>query len=335
MSLVSLENVTNYGNLSTPDGQYKTTTEQNNYEIYEDVAGYFWKVISPIIFIVGITGNTAILIALKRMRFQRRPPLIFLFALAFFDMIVLCVGLSQYWVLYTFDYNLRLVGQAGCKLSLFIIYWSMQCCSWILVCVVFERFLKIKFPLKYMRLVTIPRCIRIIIIVIVLLALIDMHLFFTNGITNHDNETECTSLNAQYLQFDEYVFIWIDMVFISILPFILMITMNAFIIHALREYRRWRDGSVPNPMTADRMNRVDTELTTMLLFTSFYFLLTTAPISIYYAVDSYKKTRSDYDESAKEISRTVLYLFQFTNYAMNYIVYNLSNKRFGKKRNFR
>lgn len=335
MSLVSLENVTNYGNLSTPDDQYKTTTEQNNFEIYEDVAGYFWKVISPIIFIVGMTGNTAILIALKRMRFQRRPPLIFLFALAFFDMIVLCVGLSQYWVLYTFDYNLRLVGQAGCKLSLFIIYWSMQCCSWILVCVVFERFLKIKFPLKYMRLVTIPRCVRIIIIVIVLLAFIDMHLFFTNGITNHDNEKECTSLNAQYLQFDEYVFIWIDMVFISILPFILMITMNAFIIHALREYRRWRDGSVPNPMTADRMNRVDTSLTIMLLFTSFYFLLTTAPISIYYAVDSYKKTRSDYDESAKEISWTVLYLFQFTNYAMNYIVYNLSNKRFGKKRSLR
>lgn len=331
-----MDTVTNSMNLTnfTTQGHvvYQTSTKMNSYEDIYEVAAYLWKAISPIIFIAGMTGNMIIVVALKKMNFQRRPPYIFLFALAIFDMVVLCVGLSQYWVLYTFDYDLRLVGQAGCKISLFVIYWSMQCSSWILVCVVFERFLKIKFPLKYMRFVTIPRCVRVIVIVMVILGGIDMHLLITNGIKFDKNETKCTSLNTEYLYYDEYVFIWVDMTFVSILPFLLMISMNAVMINALRQSRQFRRRhSVPNTMTTDRMNRFDRRLTTMLLVTSIYFLFTTVLISIYYIIDTYKKSKGEYTAAVKEISWTILYLFQFTNYAMNFILYNLSNKRFRKK----
>lgn len=331
-----MDTVTNSMNLTnfTTQGHvwYQTSTKMNSYKDIDEIAAYLWKAISPIIFIVGMTGNMIIVVALKKMNFQRRPPYIFLFALAIFDMVVLCVGLSQYWVLYTFDYNLRLVSQAGCKISLFVIYWSMQCSSWILVCVVFERFLKIKFPLKHMRFVTIPRCVRVIVIVMVILGGIDMHLLITNGITFNKNETECTSLSEGYLYYDEYVFIWVDMTFVSILPFLLMISMNAVMINVLRQSRQFRRRhSVPNTMTTDRMNRFDRRLTTMLLVTSIYFLFTTLLISIYYIVDTYNKSKGKYTAAVKEISWTALYLFQFTNYAMNFILYNLSNKRFRKK----
>lgn len=330
-----MDTVTNSMNLTnfTTQGHvvYQPSTTMNSYEDIDEIAAYLWKAISPIIFIVGMTGNMIIVVGLKKMNFQRRPPYIFLFVLAIFDMVVLCVGLSQYWVLYTFDYNLRLVGEAGCRISLFVIYWSMQCSSWILVCVVFERFLKIKFPLKYMRFVTIPRCVRVIVIVMVILGGIDMHLLITNGIKFDKNETKCTSLNADYLYYDEYVFIWVDMTFVSILPFLLMISMNAVMVNVLRQSREFRRHSVPNTMTMNRMNRFDKRLTTMLLVTSIYFLFTTLLISIYYIVDTYKKSKGNYTAAVKEISWTILYLFQFTNYAMNFILYTLSNKRFKKK----
>uniref|UniRef100_K1PNR4 Cysteinyl leukotriene receptor 1 n=1 Tax=Magallana gigas TaxID=29159 RepID=K1PNR4_MAGGI len=291
-----MDTVTNSMNLTnfTTQGHvvYQPSTTMNSYEDIDEIAAYLWKAISPIIFIVGMTGNMIIVVGLKKMNFQRRPPYIFLFVLAIFDMVVLCVGLSQYWVLYTFDYNLRLVGEAGCRISLFVIYWSMQCSSWILVCVVFERFLKIKFPLKYMRFVTIPRCVRVIVIVMVILGGIDMHLLITNGIKFDKNETKCTSLNADYLYYDEYVFIWVDMTFVSILPFLLMISMNAVMVNVLRQSREFRRHSVPNTMTMNRMNRFDKRLTTMLLVTSIYFLFTTLLISIYYIVDTYNNGSS-------------------------------------------
>lgn len=322
----------NITNFTTQDHVlYQTSTEMNSYEDIDEIAAYLWKTISPIIFIVGMTGNIIIVVALKKMNFIKRPTYIFLFALALFDMVVLCVGLSQYWVLYTFDFNLRLVSQASCKISLFVIYWCMQCSSWILVCVVFERFLKIKFPLKHMRFVTIPRCVRVILLVMVVLGGIDMHLLITNGLKVNGNVTYCASLNAQYLHYDDYVFIWVDFTFVSMLPFILMISMNAVIIHALRQYRRFREGTIPNRTTMARMNRFDKRLTTMLLVTSFYFLFTTLLISIYFIVDTYKKSKGEYTKAVKEISWTILYLFQFTNYAMNLFLYNLSNKRFKKK----
>lgn len=158
-----------------------------------------------------------------------------------------------------------------------------------------------------------------------------MHLLITNGIKFDKNETKCTSLNADYLYYDEYVFIWVDMTFVSILPFLLMISMNAVMVNVLRQSREFRRHSVPNTMTMNRMNRFDKRLTTMLLVTSIYFLFTTLLISIYYIVDTYKKSKGNYTAAVKEISWTILYLFQFTNYAMNFILYTLSNKRFKKK----
>ncbi|XP_061164237.1 putative G-protein coupled receptor F59B2.13 [Saccostrea echinata] len=316
---------------STIDAAYNSTSEPNDFEELEEIGEYLWRILSPVIFIVGITGNIIIIIVLKKMNFKRKPPYMFLFVLSLFDMTVLCVGLSQYWVQNTFHFNLRLTGQAGCKISLFVIYWSMQCSSWILVCVVFERFLKIRFPLRYMRIVTIRKCVCLIILVMVILSGIDMHLLITNGIKTDGNETECTSLNKRYLQYDEYVFIWIDFTFLSALPFLLMISMNVVMIRVLRQSRQFRRNTVQNSTTTNRMNRFDRRLTIMLLVTSIYFLSTTAPIAVYFIVDSYVDVKSKYMQAVKDLIWASFYLFQFTNYAMNFILYNLSNQRFRKK----
>ncbi|XP_062612118.1 galanin receptor 2a-like [Saccostrea cucullata] len=329
-NMVNVTDFQHYDN-STINSEYNSTAEQNDYEELGKIEEYLWRILSPMIFIVGITGNIIIIIVLKKMNFQRKPPYLFLFVLSLFDMTVLCVGLSHYWVKNTFHFNLRLTGQAGCKISLFVIYWSMQCSSWILVCVVLERFLKIRFPLRHMRVVTIRRCVRLILLVMVILGGIDMHLLITNGIKTVGNETECTSLNKRYLQYDEYVFIWIDFSFLSALPFLLMISMNIVMIRVLRQSRQFRRGTVSDKTTTIRMNRFDRRLTIMLIVTSIYFLSTTAPIAIYFIVDSYVKVKSKYMQTVKDIIWTSFYLFQFTNYAMNFILYNLSNQRFRKR----
>ena len=70
----------------------------DNSEIGEDiheVANYLWKVISPILLVIGVGGNAGIMIILYKMKFWTTWTYVFLFILAADDSVVLCVGLSR------------------------------------------------------------------------------------------------------------------------------------------------------------------------------------------------------------------------------------------------
>lgn len=69
----------------------------------------------------------------------------------------------------------------------------------------------------------------------------------------------------------------------------------------------------------------------MLVSTSVYFLLATLPISIYFIVDSYETDLDEQDSAKMNVVWTVSYLVQFSNYTINFFLYNLTNRRFRTK----
>uniref|UniRef100_A0A8W8KR19 G-protein coupled receptors family 1 profile domain-containing protein n=3 Tax=Magallana TaxID=2171616 RepID=A0A8W8KR19_MAGGI len=78
-------------------------------------------------------------------------------------------------------------------------------------------------------------------------------------------------------------------------------------------------------VTSDSVSRV----TRMLFVTSSYFVISTAPISLHFIVDSYVRPGSDDLTQAKlDMSFTVLYLFQFSHFVINFYCYTVTNKRF-------
>ena len=82
----------------------------DNSEISEDiheVANYLWKVISPILLVIGVGGNAGIMIILYKMKFWTKRTYVFLFILAADDSVVLCVGLSRWWIKAVFDLDIR------------------------------------------------------------------------------------------------------------------------------------------------------------------------------------------------------------------------------------
>lgn len=309
-------------NSSCPDVDFSNTTLAH---ISDDL----WKVTSPILFLVGIIGNSLSLIILKQLRFWMKPSLFLLVPLALTDITVLCIGLSRYWILTTFEYDIRLISHVGCKINLFLIYISMQFSSWILVCFTFERFLKTNFPFRYLRLMTVKKEAFAVVVIFVLLVFVDGHFFWTNGITDRNGTItmDCTSLTEDIFQFEEKTFVYIDLVVLSVLPAILMIIMNICIIRVLRqsiEYLRTASG---NNRAADR-HRYSIRVTKMLLFTNSYFLLATLPISVYLIVDSYTKCLGPTVDARKDLARSVLYLLQFSNYTMNFFLYVAANDKF-------
>lgn len=300
-------------------------------DLMTDVSKYLWIVLSPILFVVGVTGNLLTIGVLKRIKFHKKPPYFFLFVLALSDIMVLCVGLSRYWIRETFLVDVRTLSNFGCKVNLFCIYWSMQVSSWILVCVVLERCIKTNFPLRYPRLVTMPRCIMLVLFLTVFLSGVDLHYFWTNGLISEDSEIDCTSLTVGYFNFEEFIFTYVDFCVLSAIPFLLMIGMNMFIIRVIRRSREFRKSTVRNKSTNKKLKKFDVKLTRMLVSTSVYFLLATLPISIYFIVDSYQTDLDNRDSAKMDVVWTVSYLVQFSNYTINFFLYNLTNKRFRAK----
>lgn len=300
-------------------------------DFLEDISRYLWVVLSPVLFVVGVIGNTLTIVVLKQMKLHKRPPLFLLFVLSLSDILVLSVGLSRYWIKETFSVDIRALTNFGCKFNLFFIYWSMQLSSWILVCIVLERCIKTNFPYRYPRIVTVKRCSVLVVFLMIILAGVDLHYFWTNGLTMDGSEIECNSLTDKYFNFEEFVFTYIDFSVLSVVPFLLMIVMNITIIRVFRQSRHFRKSTVKNRQTNKKLNRFDVKLTRMLLCTSVYFLVATLPISIYFIVDSYQKNLTDLGSAKMDVVWSTSYIFQFTNYTINFFLYNLTNERFRKK----
>ena len=298
-------------------------------EYLNEVSSGVWRYGAPILFLIGITGNILITAVLCHMKFWQKPTLYFLLCLAIEDMVVLCTGLSRYWVREVFNYDVRTYSDFGCKVNLFMIYWSMDMSSWTLVCVVLERYLKTNFPLKYASIVSISRCCVLFVCVAVVLAAINLHYFFTNGLIN--NRTECWSLSEEFFKFEEYVFIFIDWTVLSVAPFIIMVILNICILREIRKSRRLQTLTVRTQILLDKNKKFDAKLTRMLLITSLYFLLTTTPISIYFVLDSFVKRKvNELWKSRLEVVWSFSYILQFSNYTVNFFLYNLTNASFRK-----
>lgn len=306
-----------------------SNADQSYIDSLESASAYLWIIISPIFLFVGVFGNILNLFVLRRMHFEKNPTLILLFILSVTDIAVLLVGLPRYWARDAFQFDLRTVSQFSCKFSLFLIYISMQLSSWILVLVSVIRVIKTVLPLRYPKTkirVTRKNTLTVFCIVVIALCIINFHFFITNGVITEDGEASCTSLTPDFRNFDEYVFVYIDFLMLSVFPAIIIIVCNIFIYLVLKNMKQRRASTTStDKVTSDSVSRV----TRMLFVTSSYFVISTAPISLHFIVDSYVRPGSDDLTQAKlDMSFTVLYLFQFSHFVINFYCYTVTNKRF-------
>ncbi|VDI62696.1 Hypothetical predicted protein [Mytilus galloprovincialis] len=323
-SYVNVTNLNNYDNIT--DVPFNTDAVQ-----LEEITKWIWRIISPIIFIVGVFGNIGIIIVLCRMKQWKNITYNFLFILSLSDTTVLLTGLVRRWILAAFDFDIRTSSDFGCKLDVFMIYFSMHVSSWILVSITVERFVKTRFPLQY-RTAKFSSLLKIVLIVPILMSFaIDGHLFINNGLMKVQNEYICNNTSDESFNFEENYFVVIDLVWLSLLPFILMFIMNIFIGQTLRSSGRLRGLFMRSKEYRKRNIRSSKRLTQMLFFISIYFIITTLPISIFNAVDSFTTSATTLISAQRGLIKAILYLFQFSNYGINFYIYVNINETF--KRN--
>ncbi|WAQ98250.1 GALR2-like protein [Mya arenaria] len=321
-------------NITTATSDPATNEAATITYIQETVSNWLWRTVPLILLCIGLIGNALTVRVLTRLGTARQPTLTFLLFLAITDTVVLLTGLPRYWISYTFDYDILLISNAGCKFYYFFIYSSMQFSSWILVGVSVERVVKTYFPFRYKRLYTTKRVKIGLVITLFVLILVNIHFFFTNGINDY-TEGECSSLTPETYWFDEYVFVYIDLTVLSLVPFVIMLISNIFLIRVLRRVQRERSDMMHEKYVKNA-NRFSIRMTKMLLVCTMYFLVATAPISIYFVVDSYFLPRFEESGDEASVARMDLawsttYLFSFSNYCVNFYLYTAMNDRFSRE----
>ncbi|OWF43978.1 mu-type opioid receptor-like [Mizuhopecten yessoensis] len=304
----------------------------DSYSACSSADSCLWAIISPFIFFIGVFGNILNLYVLIRLKFYKNATLSLLFVLAFVDITVLCVGPTRYWIRATFDVDIRDVSGFSCKFHLFLIYFSMHMSSWILVQVTCVRFVKTVLLdnrfIAVQKLVTINNSLIILGILGVVLAALDFHYFFTNGI----KDGGCDSLTKEILAFEEFIFTYIDLVVLVILPGIIMTVLNLLIIRQIKKLKcnkRLSTGSDGSNRMSRKGQQPASKMTRMLVFTSFYFVAASLPICIYFIVDSYVRPCASPDvEQSLDLANAIVYLLQFTHFAINFYFYTATNQRF-------
>ena len=297
----------------------------------ETISETLWKIFPVIIFVIGFSGNILNIMVLRRLGVKRQPTMVFILFLSITDSLVLVSGLPRYWIKYTFDYDIRAISNGMCKMGLFVIYSSMQYSSWVLVGVSLERVVKTYFPFKYRIIYSFKSVVIGLCVLIVCVCVINVHFFWTNGINNF-TEGDCGSLSEYHFYFDENVFVYIDFVFLSAAPFLIMFVNNILLTRILRRIQKER-ASMMHDSVFRRTQRVSLKMTRMLLITSVYFVVATAPISIYFIVDTYYRPKFEEDGNSRatakmDLAWTIVYLFQFSNYSVNFYLYTACNRRF-------
>ncbi|CAG2214366.1 unnamed protein product [Mytilus edulis] len=305
-------------NLSTNSDDVSHTDVQT----IKEAAKWLWIIVSPILLVFGLIGNIGILLVLWRIKVCKNLTYIFLFILATVNTVVLIVGLTRYWILATFDLDIRDISTPGCVSQLFLIYFSMHMSSWTLVCITTIRFLQIKFSLRC-RAKSFSRTLAALYIVtLVICVALDLHFFFTNGLILEDNEYVCSNTSDQYYEFEEKVYVLIDLAMLSVIPFLIMFIMNLFIGKRVLKSIAFRRISISNKQSRRRVNRQSKRITQTLFFSSLYFIITTLPVSVLFVVDSYLPANKSVQMQANlELVKAVLYLFQFSFYAIGFYIY--------------
>ena len=290
-----------------------------------------WTYISPIILFFGTIGNVLCCITLVRLVRQGKTFALYFSVLAVSDIIYLNTGLLRQWVKVLIDIDIRDLGIAVCKVHSFVVNWSSHLSSWLLVAATMQRLFSVILPLKARDIFT-PANIWISILAIsVCLAGVDAVLFWTEGeaFEAETNTTYKCSYVDEHKFFASSVWPWIDLMLLVVIPFIIMFISNIVIIRTVCKTVQLRRTMSQNHGRGGV--HTNSNITAMMLTTSFTFLLLMSPMAISLTfINNYVPDFADdlLKEAQTDLAWAIVSLLAYTNNAINFLLYCISGALF-------
>ncbi|KAK2150062.1 hypothetical protein LSH36_425g00023 [Paralvinella palmiformis] len=300
----------------------------------DHVKRIIFRYIAPCLIFSGIIGNLLSLVVLLSKQFKKvsSSSTFILSVLALTDIGVLSCGLMRHWILNLTEdrVDVRCLSVFSCKVHVFLTYFLPQLSAWSLVLLTFERFVSVKWPMKAKQILNRSRMITAWTIMILTLTIINSHFFITQSleqidIKDYEDNTEtlvlCSSVKAIY--FVNVIWPWLDLVMLSIIPTMSILTFNITLSLEIIQAHRRRVSQMRVKETDESLS-----ITAMLIGISVLFLVTTIPVSVYFIWIQYNS-----DDTYKQLFTTltaysITNIIYYLNSSVNFLVYCISGSKF-------
>ncbi|CAG2249458.1 unnamed protein product [Mytilus edulis] len=203
-------------------------SNQTDEFIEDEITRIIFVYVSPCVIFIGTVANILSILVLSKKTMRRSTTMFYLLILSSADLLVLYTGLLRYWIIMAFDIDIRLHSDFICKLHAFLVYFSLDFASWILVAVTMDRCISVMRPLKARLCCTHNVSKVIVVVLVVAMVFINSHLFFTvEIIARNGPKLICQEADANFVS---KIWPWIDFAVFCFVPFGIMIVANSLII---------------------------------------------------------------------------------------------------------
>jgi growth hormone secretagogue receptor len=282
---------------------------------------------------MGTIGNALTCLVLVRRRMRSNSINLYLLLLACTDTSVLYLSAFKTWLRVVTGFELLHVSDAGCKITIFLFMLMSHLSAWLIVLVTADRFIVVWFPLRAARLCSLRRSRIIGFILLIVLILYNMHLFWTMHLYEVGRGyKQCAPLVTNTFMNGPYNYI--RLVSYTLVPFALVIAMNAGIITCICRSSRQPINDTGSRMSLNGQMTMDTQLvqrnkqqvTVMLLIVSFSWLLLTMPYAVFSLINFYFPNNQS--RASTFLAKTISFLLMYLNHSCNFFLYCIAGKKF-------
>ena len=307
------------------------------------VAVVLWKVFSPLLFIIGIVGNSISVAVLSRKHMRNSTTSVYLRFLAVIDTLVLVFATLRELIFYTTHVDVQELSDLTCRIHCWLAFSFTSLSAWLLSVLAIDRLVAVKFPIwskancsKYIAVI-------ISVVVTTLVFTINSHMLLYLNRT----EVHVTSYSTNATIFrdiicqpntDTSAIFWfktwplIVLILFSFLPMTCLVTCSIMLSSVVSRRRNPLPNQNNLGMLTEQQQKHYRSLTKMLITICVFFVLISLPVCTYLIVEPYIfDDETPKDMVTRILTWAIVALLLYCNNAFNFILYCLSGSLFRRE----
>ena len=217
-----------------------------------------------------------------------------------------------------------------CSIACLVVLASIQCSTYLIIVMTFERFYSIIRPHKAASFNTVKRAKTIIICIFVFsFAYYSPHLYISGN-----NGKMCIPNRFANINIYGTIFHWVSEVINFVLPFVFLLTMNSVIIHTLRLRSKANlmgsedQGQNQNQTHRIKIKQSEKQIFTTLLLVTFTYLILTIPGKFLIFYLNFFSGNTPYYYAGLYLLYQVGEKTLYSNHGVNFFLYVMSGQKF-------
>ncbi|XP_076472869.1 uncharacterized protein LOC143302196 [Babylonia areolata] len=298
-------------------------------KFFHDVNILFWRIVPPILMVLGTFGNVMTVVVMRGMRSSQSTACLSVYftALAVSDQCVLFVSLTFWWVELGYSWPPDFFRfDLLCSVPKFVWSAATVTSAWFLVAMTYQRVISVIVPHRVGVLCTVKRGKFAVAIIVFVSCALNVHFLFTWA---YWPEYGQCYFRTKYMHLME-VLEWLVLFCFSVLPFLFLIVGNSILVRQVIKSSQLSlkmRGSVDKQSTSSSSKLQSMSVT--LIITSTAYLVFTLPDCVFDIW--FEKQYVEVSDGVLETVRSVLAFLWFCAASSNFYLYLLSGSKFRRE----